>query len=266
MTPEAGIPRSAEVASKPARRELLAIAAVLCLGALGILVLFRLNTKEDRRLKWITQTEWTRATQAGPLMRLKWKAVRVLGPRGRIFTTNKNQIRIEVKLIPLPPERASQAGLGPAVATNIDGSIAWVMPHEELSPFQHTLMSNRPFQLMGAPRIITFDGGQASLYQGSSVRVGGTSIPCGLTVDVLPETVGGAIRLLLSVSSIDQKAQPPEGNGMLTTNISVVCQSFIPNNGGLVMAGREIKPGDGSVYWVIVHVVAVDAKGKPLKL
>ncbi len=239
----------------------------LSIGVLGILLISRLSMREDRDMKWMTHQEMTRITRGGPLTRLKWKLLRLLGPLGRFFTASKTQIWLDFKFISLTPGAAGEGGLPSPVSTNADGSAAWVIANKELGPLEHTLKKrpSGPRSAVGGSRITTYDGGQATLYMGSA-RVVGTNVPAGQMVDVLPKTANGAIRLLVGVTSVDEAAPPPEGSGGIKTNISVACQSFIPNNGGLVLAGKEMKAGGGRVYWVIIHVLAVDAKGRPLKL
>ena len=262
-----GTSQTVSLQRKPARSVLLWVVVVLCLGVFGILTISRLRAHEDRRLKWMTQQEMTLIARGGRLTQLKWKLLTLLGPlQQRIFPVSKTLVHLDFKFISLKSGATAWAGLLPPTSTNADGSVAWVMAHEELGPFEHTLTANKAVQLLSSPGIITYDGGQATLHQGSTVRVGSTNIPCGLTVDVLPKTATGAIRLLLGVSSIDQALPQFDGNGPITTNISAACQSFIPNNGGLVLTGKEQRPGGGRACWVIVHVIAVDAKGRPLRL
>src|SRR6266446_3565392 len=102
MKLQEGSPQPVSLHQRPISRVLLWVAVVLCLGLLGSLVITGLRAQEDRRLKWITPAELKRKTQAGPLTRWKWKALRVLGPLGRIFTASTRQILIEVKFITLP--------------------------------------------------------------------------------------------------------------------------------------------------------------------
>ena len=240
---------------------LVAVVGAVLLGAVHVL---HRSTPEDRSLKWLTPAEIVRANRAGPITQLEWKLLRVIGPLGNIFRSQTINIGLDVTYISLASEWARQFTPAGFAATNIDRVSAWILTKDEVADCIRRLQTSQSPASVSECRIITGDGGQARLYQGGARVIGGTNIPIGLTIDVLPKIETGSLKLVLAATSIDAVESRHQGSPEVRTNLAAACQSFIPNDGALMLARTD--PEEGRAYWLIIRAAAVDAKGKPRKL
>ena len=251
----------------PPRWTVLKVVTGLAGGAAALLLVwFGLSAKlrAPERFLWLSPSEYAVALKPGPLTLIRYQAMRLTGPvYGWVFG-RPTQLLIDCRMLALTSQAARETGLGRPLASNAASQRAWL-----LSPEAYEALGRRIRGLPGAvelsrPRLQTIDGGQAALFTGTTLALGSSQVPVGLSIDLLPRTAGGAFRLLVKVTSTGTAGPPESGCPCLKTNFNTVCQALVPNGGGLAIAGERAGEEESN-YWFVLSLTAVDSAGKPLR-
>jgi hypothetical protein len=206
-----------------------------------------------------------RLTHSGRLARLKDKVISLTARFWRRYWNTQPQILVDSSLLTLSAAAAEQTGLSALVATNSEGTRAWILSPTELSDLLQRLKTTPEASLLSRPRAQTAAGTSARTFFGNTVLLAGKNVPVGLTLEVSPKVRSGSIQLLLGFTST-KSIPSPAANATLSTNLAVACRVLLPNSGGLVVAGRKTGDLRGTNFWLILSTWAVDARGQPIKL
>jgi hypothetical protein len=178
----------------------------------------------------------------------------------RLLFSHKQQVSINSQMFALDANQ--QPGLGSPLSTGGAQQSAWLLSPEELKDFQKRLRATAGVTRMSSPRVQTFDGGQAQVFQGSTMSVASNlPVSIGLTLCVLPKLKGTAFRLLTTLTASEALSEGT--NIIVRTNISAACRAVVPNGGGLVLASAATRSSGATNYLFVLSVMAVDAKGNP---
>jgi hypothetical protein len=242
------------------------ISFVVLLLLLVVILFSTLPSRPDPPFLWLTPEEMARLTQAGPLAKLKDKVITLTEPLWRRYWNTRPQILIDSRLLMLSAAAADQTGLGAPVAASSDGMRAWILSPAELSSLLQRLKTTPEASLLSRPRAQSAAGTSARTFFGNTMIVAGKNVPVGLTLEVSPKVRSGSIQLLLAFTSSESVASLAANAAALRTNLAVACRVFLPNAGGLVVAGGNTDGPRTTNYWLILSTTAVDARGNPTKL
>jgi len=237
--------------------------ALISVGVLAVAVLAVRPWKAppQQTFVWLNPSQVTKATSPGPFTRLKYKVMNLTAPLWQRFRRPRQQVLIQANFVELPPGLGEQARLGPPMATNSDGTLAWSLSPSDLTDFQKFLDGTPEARQLGRPRIQTISGFQAAVTMGSSAPGSG-----GLGMDVTATIVSPAIRLLVKVQSTERAEGAPGNAPSIKTNLALACRALLPNAGGLVLQAGKPKEPRATNCWLILSPTAIDARGKPIKL
>ena len=258
------------------RLSLVVLAVLLCAA---LLVLFIVPNFSSHDFVWLTPAQAAQATQSGPFEKAKMTLKSWLAPWLHRYYGLRPNIRIEAKLMVILRDGTMPGVLGAPVLTNADGTRSWILLLSELLSLKQNLNTNQRIAVLFAPIIQTGDGMQARMSMGQSIPLGPTNqqpgvvgrkanaswINVGLSVDVLPKSVSGSVRLPLITTSTELAGPAITGGPILKTNFSVACRALIPDAGALVINCRDVGGASPTNYLLIFSPVRVDATGKPLK-
>jgi hypothetical protein len=184
----------------------------------------------------------------------------------RMFFSSKRLVLMSADLLALTGEAMPPAGLGHPLATNAAGQSVWLVSEAELKNLRQGLRTMPGVSHLGGPRVQTYDGGQAQVFQGSTVSLGSNLVPVGLAMGVLPKIEGESFRLLATAVSSESFTNAGAGRVGIRTNFAAACRALVGNGGAVVLAGGRATGGNGTNYAFIISVTAVDGKGKPISL
>jgi hypothetical protein len=241
-----------------------------------------LRPMSGNNLVWLTPAQLARATQAGPLTKLKLKVARLVAPLGLLNWRFRPNILTRSTLMTLTTDAVQRAGLPSASsATNADGTRVWILSAAELNVLQQRLKLTPPASVLGAASVTSLSGRQATVFVGDNTssaksgarlagvvnRVGGSRAQqshleqFGLRVDLNPKYVSGAIKVMLGATATQRMETDP---AIFRTNLAVACRAIVPNAGALLVDTGETPASSGTNYWLIVSPTAVDSRGNPL--
>jgi hypothetical protein len=234
-------------------------------GIVLLAILVRHVSRERDTVKgftWVTPSELAQHLQMGPFTRLKFRILRLPGPFWRWYMKGREHILIETRLLVLPRGAPEQVELPSECQTNENGVRAWRLAAKQLTSLKQQLKNLPGVSVANSLSLTTFDGGLAQISDGTPGPK--TNSPfIGLTIDALPKVIGRSFSLLLGATSTHGDVLPDGTIVGATTNLTAACKVLISNGGGLVLdsgTGGDLPPRN---YWVIISVVAVDARGIP---
>ena len=198
MNPQTKLPDSVPPSAARGRRTALRL-AVAAAGIFlpAITILFVITASPSQKVVWLTSANLTRSGQTGLFTGLKQKVARLMPQFVWRFWWSQPQINIDSNLLTIPAEAAKRTGLGASAATNAGGMRAWILSPAQLKTFRQQLKTLSGVESLGSPRVTILDGRQVRVSVGSPVQVAGKVTPVGLTVDLTPKVVSGAIRLIV---------------------------------------------------------------------
>jgi hypothetical protein len=209
----------------------------------------------------------------GALTSLRWRIL-ISTHLWNVVTKSEPIMDIQPQLISWPS--GSHAGLltDPPTETNSTGMQAWVLAPEEFAALRKKVAAIRGMATISSARVSTLNNQQAMM------TIGGTYPSAGWTVDVIPRYAAHEVRLLYGSCSTAPAATGTSGAipqtltlvgtpqtvpGTLTrTNFVAMCEAFIPNGGGLVLATPVSRSADATDYWMLIQTQATDHKGNIL--
>ena len=263
MSMDSPPPEPAPPALKRKRSRTLFIAVIaliiLAVATLALLV----PHSSDEKMLWLTPAQMARAKQPRPLTRLKNRLEWVISPFRRFFHRRpKAMLLFDARIYNLSDASADKIQLGQPSSTNADGALAWILSASELSSFRDQLKAMPGLSLVNSPVIQTAEGVSAQLQTGNTVKVGGSFVMVGLTVDLIPKVSGNSYKLLIGVTDTETNAVAPSASPSIKTNFAMSCRASIPNAGALVIDGG--KSGEKH-YWLLLMPTLIDTTGKPIK-
>jgi hypothetical protein len=232
----------------------------------AIIIFFSISTPPEDKVLWLAPGELARIKQGGAVARIKDKLMQWTAPVWKSYWSRQPQILIDSSLLTFSAAALDQTGLGASVATNTDGTRAWILSPAELSAFRQHLTTIPGASLLSRPRAQTAAGTSAQMFVGSTALMAGKSVPIGVTLDLAPKVRSGSLQLLLGITSTKMIASTSANAAVLSTNLAVACRVLLPNSSGLVVASGNVTHAHGTNYWLILSPTAVDARGNPIKL
>ena len=145
-------------------------------------------------------------------------------------------------------------GLPEPYLTETNGTKAWKLTAKEISNLQEQLQHRDDVHIL-APRMQTSDSIPSALFSGNTVKVNGTNVDVGLTVNFYPRFKRGAVDLLGDVLSLELLTN----NTTIRTNLALATRLQLTNG-----AGAFIVPATtaGNIYGVIFDVTWPQLKKK----
>jgi hypothetical protein len=245
------------------RVTVLAGAAIMLLFGLGLY--FALRPVPANDLIWLTPAQFAQASHAGPWTRLKYRVKALLGPALKYVRPSRPNIITRETMLALNAEAARLAEpQRPAMATNTAGISVWELSAAELKAVQQRLPTLPGAQTLRTGAIVTASGGQARLMMLDAQSPGARSAPAGLTCDASAKYSGGAICLLLGLTSTEKAPAGAGQSQSLQTNFTFACRARLENAGALLIERRADGSSASTNYWFIVSSTAVDARGNPI--
>ena len=231
-------------------------AGLLCLLALGLIVLFVAPAETEKQIVWLTpaQAQETHpAENGGPLARVRQSAKNLVVRMQHYFFENSPSRKIlsHFQIFSISPLANLTALLGPPASTNVDGRQAWL-----LSPSDYVALIPNLEREKGFTELFSMGGEDANGQQGQ-MRIGSV-IPVGLTnrlppgqrrplaapvvfagtaIDFVPKSVPGAqrlVRLQVTVSST-AAAGTATSNVVIRTNFFTASRTLVQSDGALVI-------------------------------
>lgn len=242
------------------RRKWLLIATIAGLALLSAIILGAFYSPSRDQLVWIDAKEIGRGRYPGWLSQLKYRVMRFSGPVWQLFRRGKHQIHINIAVLTISPEAASQISLGNPLSTKPDGLRAWVLTDDDFVRTER-LKNIGGVQIIGQPSVTTLDGMQSQVNVGP-VRPGASTI----TVQMFPKVSAHKIRLSTSFTVTEPLPGSPGQSSGTRTNLASACRVFLPNTGALLVAGPTPTNSGGSAYWIIITTTATDSSGNPVEL
>jgi hypothetical protein len=251
----------------PRQRRLLILrvfVAAVCVLVASILLVMPLAQPPTNSVVWLTPADAKRLIQPGKFTRLKWRLMELTAPvLGRLWRP-ESQIRIQSRLLGLPPTAAEITGLPAPIATNSEGARVWILSPPGQKAFLQTAQNLPGVSFIGSPSLVTGSDTPASLSMTANVSYAGKSFPVGVKLDLTPKIVRKSVRLILAVTSTSTSAaldtnSPP----IINTNLNIVCQTWLGNRCGLVVEGKTRDTRSNGCWLVLVPTI-VDSKGNSM--
>ncbi len=131
------------------------------------------------------------------------RTLALVTPTADSSRTNAGQVLITTRLVEAPQDAWTQLGLGDISNEGQQSPPQKILTMEQTGALMTSLTNTAGFTVLGAPRVSTYDGGQASISSGPGA--GG-----GLTVDFLPRLApdGNAWDLQLNVQLTPDALRP----------------------------------------------------------
>lgn len=179
---------------------------------------------------------------------IKYKLLGWLGPLGRPFARYRPDVSVETQLsLRTGPPIEIDRILGAPIATNSEGSRAWILTTSELSEMRRSRESVSDYSKETTRMIVSAADGTTTMCVAGNLILGLT-----------PNLARRAVRLQFSVS-----AGPLAGlNALTQTNSALSWEATIPNHNAVLVATGS--PGAGSNYRLLVVPTRIDARGKPI--
>jgi len=251
----------------PRQRRLLMLpvfVAGVCVLLASILLVMPLAQPPANSVVWLTPTEAQHLIQPGKLTRLKWRLMNLTAPvLGRLWRPEA-EIHIESRMLGLPPTAAEITGLPAPIATNADGARVWILSPPGQKAFLQTAQHLPGVSFIGSPSLVTGSDTPANLSMTANVSYAGKSFPVGVKLELTPKIVRKSVRLILAVTSTSASAAPDTNSPpIISTNLNVVCQTWLGNRCGLVVEGKTRDTRSNGCWLVLVPTI-VDAKGNSM--
>ncbi len=238
------------------------IIAAGCLLLLMVALVASYKTTPKTNFVWLDQRQFASQMQPGLLKILYYKFVHLTAPVWQHFRRPKTQIHIASKFLAVHGLSAGELGIGTAMATNESGAQVWIFSPSELGDLRRRLKTANGIEVMNSPSVITVGGQPASLAAGHAHPK--TSAWIGVTLNVDPKVVSHQFQLALSANYTE--SSDDTATASIRTNLSAACRVWLPNAGGVMVAGPESRDLNRTNYWLILSAIAIDGAGNPIKL
>jgi hypothetical protein len=240
------------------------VIATVCLVVAIITIISSNKPKAEPTFVWLDQSQFARQMQPGRLKRMYYKVVKFTAPVWRHFSRPKTQILITSKILSVHGVTTDKLGIGAATATNETGAQVWLLSPSQLADLGKRLKTGNGIDVVNAPRLITTDGEQASIFVGHAQSQTLASIASiGISLNLSPKMVAHQLQLAMNALYTDDDDGP---SMPIRTNLSAACRVRLPNAGGVLITSPTPKDMNGTNCWLILSATAIDGFGKPINL
>ena len=226
-------------------------------------VLVARKNSSDREVVWLTQAQFNKNTQPGPLASLKESVKQITAPLWRRFRKPHPMIKTHAQIWKLSPATPEPAGLGAPTATNSNGLRAWVLGPAESVALERQFETNIFLSRICGAAVTTLAGQRSTLSSGQAAPQLGAS-STGIRLDVISDYSTSAIKMTLHIASTTSGVD--FSNTVITrTNLAALCQAIVPADGCVLLNDKNSSGVTNETYWLLVTPTAMDASGKPIK-
>jgi hypothetical protein len=170
----------------------------------------------------------------------------------------------------IPEEASRRIVIGPPLATNANGTLAWLLSEGDLASLRQQFGHVQNLASFPGGRITTFTGTQAAMTVGGqsplNAKTGSVSnLLVGMQMDMTARIEFRSIRLVASFVSTDLSLSGSNAYSVVT-NASVCASALCPNGGALVCNIPGTDQNHGTNFWIIISTTATDSKGVKIRL